>query len=191
MKNSDFKAGIKAELKNDGFTENKLNTITYGDEGTIIFFMQDVMPESQLALWLQKRFRWGVTITKNQVRINTPKQNNKTQPQLTKKEIKFMPSYTYKFSDGVWIAHVYMNLTLFCKVVGETKEIAHANAERIVKGVNQEWKVDMHDNLIEAVKWALNTCKEIQSKKSSGMKFPETASLGSHLEDLLKQAEQK
>ena len=78
-----------------------------------------------------------------------------------------------------------------CETGREGNKWAEENALRIVKCMNGEKKIDMHDGLIKAIKWSLDTCKEIQRKKTSAMKFPETASLGSQLEELLKQAEQK
>lgn len=69
--------------------------------------------------------------------------------------------------------------------VGSSLTECEANASRIVNAVN------MHDNLIKALKWSLSTCIDIQRKKKSALMFPETASLGNCLEELLKEAEQK
>lgn len=65
--------------------------------------------------------------------------------------------------------------------IGKDKEYANGLVIRL----------NIHDQLIKALKWSLSTCMDIQKKKTSALMFPETASLGNHLEELLKKAEQK
>lgn len=186
MTNKDFKAGIKAELKSAGFTDNKLNTIVHGVE-TVIFFMQDVLPESPLAVWLQDRFKWGVTICKNGVQINTPKQNNKI-PKPTQGEweiadngIEDKHKYTILSNGSKCICDIYRKN--YPKKKSEKDPEALANAQRIVKAVN------MHDKLVTALRvlYTAYMREDVLENVSNG----EEKDMQGEIEHLLKQAEQK
>jgi len=106
--------------------------------------------------------------------------NNSVQ---SKDKLKFIPSYTYEFSKGVWVAHVYLSGMFFCKVIGETKKQSEDNAKKIVKAMN------MHNELIEALKlWTkCNGSTDWARSKRSSM---ENQAYDKTLE-VLKKSEQK
>lgn len=180
MTDKDFKKGLKAELKYAWLTDNKLNTIVFGVE-TVIFFMQDVLPESPLGKWLQDRFLHGVTIAKNGVRINTPNQNNK------------IPKHP-KHSQGKWELKGWFiqkeNRDVIAQVYGSgmssiTLEEAQANAQRIVMMANN------HDELVEVLKDRIEHLEEyIQNYSGKGKPTPQIARL-ENAKELLKKVEPK